>query len=144
VTFAGVKSSEVDFWEVNEAFSVVALVNQQLLNIDPAKLNIRGGAVGLGHAIGYVLDSRLAHSFRSPLNTLCFFKYTFHSIYGADIRVLMSIVLVAHLARVLLSLWLTSCSKKKARSAALRFATVEAVLRLLLSSDFKIRKTYIS
>jgi acetyl-CoA C-acetyltransferase len=28
------------------------LVNQQLLNIDPAKLNIRGGAVGLGHAIG--------------------------------------------------------------------------------------------
>jgi acetyl-CoA C-acetyltransferase len=49
---AGVKASEVDFWELNEAFSVVALVNQQLLNIDPAKLNIRGGAVGLGHAIG--------------------------------------------------------------------------------------------
>lgn len=48
----GVKASEVDFWELNEAFSVVALVNQQLLNIDPAKLNIRGGAVGLGHAIG--------------------------------------------------------------------------------------------
>jgi len=48
----GVKASEVDFWEVNEAFAVVALVNQQLLNIDPAKLNIRGGAVGLGHAIG--------------------------------------------------------------------------------------------
>lgn len=40
-------------WEVNEAFSVVAIANQKLLDIDPDKVNIHGGAVALGHPIGY-------------------------------------------------------------------------------------------
>ena len=43
---------DVGAWEINEAFSVVALANQRLLKIDESKLNIRGGAVALGHPIG--------------------------------------------------------------------------------------------
>lgn len=42
-------------WEINEAFSVVALVNIKLLDLDPAKVNINGGAVSIGHPIGSVL-----------------------------------------------------------------------------------------
>lgn len=44
--------AEVDLFEINEAFSVVALVNQQLLNISADKINVHGGAVALGHPIG--------------------------------------------------------------------------------------------
>ena len=44
--------SNIDFWELNEAFSVVGLVNTQLLNIDPNKVDVNGGAVALGHPIG--------------------------------------------------------------------------------------------
>jgi acetyl-CoA C-acetyltransferase len=43
---------DVDLWEVNEAFSVVSLANNQLLGLDPAKVNVWGGAVALGHPIG--------------------------------------------------------------------------------------------
>jgi len=43
---------DIDLFEINEAFSVVGLVNIKLLNIDPAKVNVNGGAVALGHAIG--------------------------------------------------------------------------------------------
>eukprot|EP00736_Rhodelphis_marinus_P000655 Rmarinus@m.19168 len=49
---AGVKPSEVDLYEINEAFSVVACVNQKKLNIDVDRLNIYGGAVSLGHPLG--------------------------------------------------------------------------------------------
>ncbi|SPR01755.1 unnamed protein product (mitochondrion) [Plasmodiophora brassicae] len=49
---AGLKRSDVDLWEINEAFSVVALVNMQLLELDPAKVNVNGGGVSLGHPIG--------------------------------------------------------------------------------------------
>jgi len=42
----------VDLWEINEAFAVVAVVNNQMLGLDPAKVNIWGGAVALGHPIG--------------------------------------------------------------------------------------------
>ncbi|KAL4716170.1 hypothetical protein ACJJTC_013947 [Scirpophaga incertulas] len=48
----GVKKEEVALWEINEAFSVVALANQKLLELDPSKLNVHGGAVSLGHPIG--------------------------------------------------------------------------------------------
>ncbi|XP_044259800.1 acetyl-CoA acetyltransferase, mitochondrial isoform X1 [Tribolium madens] len=48
----GVKKEDVALWEINEAFSVVVLANQQLLDIDPAKVNVHGGAVSLGHPIG--------------------------------------------------------------------------------------------
>ncbi|NNC94891.1 MAG: acetyl-CoA C-acyltransferase [Chitinophagales bacterium] len=49
---AGVDASDVDFFEINEAFSVVAIANCQKLEIDPEKLNVFGGAVALGHPIG--------------------------------------------------------------------------------------------
>jgi acetyl-CoA C-acetyltransferase len=43
---------KVDLWEINEAFAVVSIANNQLLGLDPAKVNIWGGAVALGHPIG--------------------------------------------------------------------------------------------
>lgn len=49
---AGLKTSDIDYFELNEAFSVVGLVNMQLLNIDASKTNVNGGAVSLGHPLG--------------------------------------------------------------------------------------------
>jgi len=43
---------DIDFWEINEAFSVVALANNRLLELDGKNVNVRGGAVALGHPIG--------------------------------------------------------------------------------------------
>ncbi|MEO8844116.1 MAG: thiolase family protein [Kofleriaceae bacterium] len=45
-------AKKVDLWEINEAFAVVSIANNQLLGIDPNKVNIHGGAVALGHPIG--------------------------------------------------------------------------------------------
>jgi len=45
-------AKSVDLWEINEAFSVVSIANNQLLGLDPAKVNVWGGAVALGHPIG--------------------------------------------------------------------------------------------
>lgn len=49
---AGLDKSKVDLFEINEAFSVVALANNQILELDPEKVNIHGGAVSIGHPIG--------------------------------------------------------------------------------------------
>lgn len=49
---AGLSVSDVDFFEFNEAFSVVGLANCQILNIDGNKVNVNGGAVALGHPLG--------------------------------------------------------------------------------------------
>ena len=49
---AGVDASDVDFYEINEAFAAVAIANQRELNIDPEKLNVFGGAVAIGHPLG--------------------------------------------------------------------------------------------
>lgn len=49
---AGLEKSDINLWELNEAFSVVALANMKLLSIDPSVVNIFGGAVALGHPIG--------------------------------------------------------------------------------------------
>jgi acetyl-CoA C-acetyltransferase len=49
---AGMQQSEIDFFEFNEAFSVVGLANMKLLNIPDNKVNIHGGAVSLGHPLG--------------------------------------------------------------------------------------------
>jgi acetyl-CoA C-acetyltransferase len=49
---AGWKPADVDLWEINEAFAVVSVVNNQMLGLDPARVNIWGGAVALGHPIG--------------------------------------------------------------------------------------------
>lgn len=48
----GLKSEDIDLWEVNEAFAVVSLVNNDKLNIAADKVNVNGGAVSLGHPIG--------------------------------------------------------------------------------------------
>ena len=45
-------AKKVDLWEINEAFAVVSIANNQLLGLDPNKVNIWGGAVALGHPIG--------------------------------------------------------------------------------------------
>ena len=49
---ANVELNDVDYFEINEAFSVVSLANNQILNIDAQKVNINGGAVALGHPLG--------------------------------------------------------------------------------------------
>ncbi|MDB5230220.1 MAG: acetyl-CoA acetyltransferase [Chitinophagaceae bacterium] len=49
---AGLKINEIDFVELNEAFSVVGIVNTQKMKLDPAKVNVNGGAVSLGHPLG--------------------------------------------------------------------------------------------
>lgn len=48
----GWSKESVDLWELNEAFAVVALANSRMLELDPLRVNIRGGAVALGHPIG--------------------------------------------------------------------------------------------
>eukprot|EP00198_Chlamydomonas_reinhardtii_P005552 XP_001694888.1 acetyl-CoA C-acetyltransferase [Chlamydomonas reinhardtii] len=49
---AGVEAAEVDYWEVNEAFSVVDVANRQLLGLPADRVNAHGGSVALGHPIG--------------------------------------------------------------------------------------------
>jgi len=49
---AGLKVSDVDFFEFNEAFAVVGLANAQILGLDNDKVNVNGGAVSLGHPLG--------------------------------------------------------------------------------------------
>ncbi|KAF0714182.1 Aste57867_4004 [Aphanomyces stellatus] len=49
---ADISIDQVDFFEINEAFSAVALANAQILNLDVAKINVYGGAVALGHPLG--------------------------------------------------------------------------------------------
>lgn len=49
---AGLNASDVDFWEFNEAFSVVGIVNTNILGLDAKKVNVNGGAVSLGHPLG--------------------------------------------------------------------------------------------
>jgi|TARA_B100001094_G_C18183748_1_gene802456 acetyl-CoA C-acetyltransferase len=49
---SNLKPEDIDFWELNEAFSVVGIVNSKLLEIDPSKVDVNGGAVALGHPLG--------------------------------------------------------------------------------------------
>ena len=52
VAKAGLQMSDVDFVELNEAFSVVGIANCQKMDLDSAKVNVNGGAVSLGHPLG--------------------------------------------------------------------------------------------
>jgi acetyl-CoA C-acetyltransferase len=52
VAKAGLRMEQIDFFELNEAFSVVGIVNTQKMHIDPEKVNVFGGAVSLGHPLG--------------------------------------------------------------------------------------------
>jgi acetyl-CoA C-acetyltransferase len=76
---AGMAISDIDLFEVNEAFAVVAMVTAKKLGIDPSKMNVRGGAVALGHPIGASgarILTTLVHTLRARgarrgLATLC-------------------------------------------------------------------------
>lgn len=52
VAKAGLEMNQIDYVELNEAFSVVGIVNTQKMNLDPARVNAHGGAVSLGHPLG--------------------------------------------------------------------------------------------
>jgi len=49
---AALSSEQIDYFEINEAFSVVSIANNQLLKLDPTKVNVNGGAVAMGHPLG--------------------------------------------------------------------------------------------
>lgn len=49
---AGLSTKDIDLFEINEAFSVVSIANNRLMDLDPAKVNVNGGAVSLGHPLG--------------------------------------------------------------------------------------------
>ena len=48
----GMTNQDIDYHEINEAFAAVALANIKLLDLDPAKVNVHGGACALGHPVG--------------------------------------------------------------------------------------------
>ncbi|MBK8611075.1 MAG: acetyl-CoA C-acyltransferase [Chitinophagaceae bacterium] len=52
VAKAGLKMEDIEYWELNEAFAVVGIENSKRMNLDPAKVNVNGGAVSLGHPLG--------------------------------------------------------------------------------------------
>lgn len=49
---AGLRASDIDLWEINEAFASVVLNSIRMLDIDPERVNVNGGAIALGHPIG--------------------------------------------------------------------------------------------
>lgn len=49
---AGLTMQDISYWELNEAFAVVGIENSRRMNLDPAKVNVHGGAVSLGHPLG--------------------------------------------------------------------------------------------
>jgi acetyl-CoA C-acetyltransferase len=52
VAKAGLKMQDIDYWELNEAFSVVGIENTRRMQLDPARVNVHGGAVSIGHPLG--------------------------------------------------------------------------------------------
>lgn len=76
---AGMQTTDIDLYEINEAFAVVALINNQLLDISPEKVNVNGGAVALGHPIGAsgtrilttLLYALKQHQAKTGLASLC-------------------------------------------------------------------------
>src|ERR1035441_6387691 len=49
---AGMTLDQMDYFEINEAFSVVSIANNRLMKLNPEKVNVNGGAVALGHPLG--------------------------------------------------------------------------------------------
>jgi acetyl-CoA C-acetyltransferase len=52
VAKAGLQMNDINYWELNEAFAVVGIENSRRMKLDPAKVNVHGGAVSLGHPLG--------------------------------------------------------------------------------------------
>lgn len=65
---AGLSVKDIDFWEINEAFSITPLVNIQLLELDKNRVNVNGGAVALGHPIG-MSGARIVLALTNTLKT---------------------------------------------------------------------------
>ena len=76
---AGMKPSDIDLWEINEAFAVVPLQTMRKLSIDHARVNVNGGAIALGHPLGATgailvltaLDELERRGLATALITLC-------------------------------------------------------------------------
>jgi acetyl-CoA C-acetyltransferase len=76
---AGMTVDDIDLWEINEAFAAIPLKAMRDLNIDPAKVNVNGGAIALGHPlgatgamlIGTVLDELERRNLTTGLVTMC-------------------------------------------------------------------------
>ena len=76
---AGMTVGDIDLWEINEAFASVVLRFQQALELDPAKVNVNGGAIAMGHPLGAtgamilgtVLDELERRNLSTALVTLC-------------------------------------------------------------------------
>ena len=49
---ASLALKDIDFWEINEAYAAVMIANQKLLDVDPEKVNVYGGAIAIGHPLG--------------------------------------------------------------------------------------------
>ena len=49
---SGLQAADIDYYEINEAFSVVSVANNRMLNLDPERVNVNGGAVSMGHPLG--------------------------------------------------------------------------------------------
>jgi acetyl-CoA C-acetyltransferase len=76
---AGMKLEDIDLWEINEAFAAVPLKTMRDLDLDPAIVNVNGGAIALGHPIGAtgamllatVLDELERRDLTAGLVTMC-------------------------------------------------------------------------
>ncbi|MCC6527386.1 MAG: acetyl-CoA C-acetyltransferase [Polyangiaceae bacterium] len=76
---AGMKPSDIDLWEINEAFAVVPLLTMRQLELDPGRVNVNGGAIALGHPLGATgavllgtaLDELERRGLATALVTLC-------------------------------------------------------------------------
>ena len=65
---AGLEVKDIDFWEINEAFAIVTINSIKELGIDPEKVNVKGGAVALGHPLG-ATGTRLVGTLARILDT---------------------------------------------------------------------------
>jgi acetyl-CoA C-acetyltransferase len=76
---AGMRTSDIDLWEINEAFAAVPLKTMRDLDVDPEVVNVNGGAIALGHPIGAtgvmllatVLDELERRDLTAGLVTMC-------------------------------------------------------------------------
>lgn len=116
---ANLTKEDISLWELNEAFSLVACANIRKLDIDPALVNVHGGAVSLGHPIGASGNFTLILFFRTITGLTIF-----HVILYSTRKVL-----------VLSRIWYTHSNQ--ANTAWLRYATAAAAHRLSSSRNCK-------
>ena len=76
---AGMEASDIDLWEINEAFAAIPLQTIRNLGLDPERVNVNGGAIALGHPLGAtgamllgtLLDELERRDLSTGLVTLC-------------------------------------------------------------------------